>query len=32
MIDITNKKVKMQIIKNNMLNKMKKIKKYFKTM
>ena len=32
MIDITNKKVKIQIIKNNMLNKMKKIKKYFKTM
>lgn len=32
MIDITNKKIKIQIIKNNMLNKMKKIKKYFKTM
>ena len=27
--DITNKKVKIQIIKNNMLNKMKKIKKIF---
>ena len=32
MIDITNKKVKIQIKKNNMLNKMKKTKKYFKTM
>ena len=32
MIDITNKKVKIQITKDNILNKMKKIKKYFKTM